>query len=139
MDESYLLAYLLPVPLWGCAVSVAAPRGDKSGVVSVFRMKEYTVVTIPCFEDGFLLPLRDRSCLVERRLGVVSFSGGINVERLEVDCPSGCAILLAQMTFRWHHMTGSPIGMGSSTPSFTTPSRPALTSSCQWRGIGMGE
>ena len=95
MDESYLLANLLPVPLWGCAVSVAAPRGDKSGVVSVFRMKEYTVVTIPCFEDGFLLPLRDRSCLVERRLGVVSFSGGMNVERLEVDCPSGCAILLA--------------------------------------------
>ena len=51
----------------------------------------------------------------------------------------GVPFFLAQMTFQWHHVTGSPIGMGSSTPSFTTPSRPALTSSCQCRGTGMGE
>ena len=70
-----------------------APRSDKSGVVSVVRVKGYTVVAIPCVEDGFLLPLRDRSRLVEGRLGVVCLSGGMDVERLEVDCPSGRAIL----------------------------------------------
>ena len=56
-------------------------------------MKGYTVVTVPCIKDSFLLPLRDRSCLVERRLGVMCFSGGMGVERLEVYCPSGRAIL----------------------------------------------
>ena len=51
----------------------------------------------------------------------------------------GVPFFLAQMTIRWHHVTGSPIGTGSSTPSLTSLSRPALTSSCQWRGTGMGE
>ena len=54
-------------------------------------MKGYTVATIPRVEDGF--PLHLRECQVERRLGVVCFSGGMNVERLEVHCPSGRAIL----------------------------------------------
>ena len=51
----------------------------------------------------------------------------------------GVSFFLAQMTMRWHHVTGSSIGTGSSTPSLTSLSRPALTSSCQWRGTGMGE
>ena len=51
----------------------------------------------------------------------------------------GVPFFFAQMTMRWHHVTGSPIGTGSSTPNLTSLSRPALTSSCQWRGTGMGE
>ena len=53
------------VALRGRAISVAAPRGDKRGVVSVVGVEWYAVVTIPCVKDGFLLPLRDRSYLVE--------------------------------------------------------------------------
>ena len=51
----------------------------------------------------------------------------------------GVPFFLAHMTIRWHHVTGSPIGTGSSTPSLTSLSRPALTLSCQWRGTGIGE
>ena len=35
-------------------------------------------------------------------------------------------------------MTGSPTGTGSRTPSETSWSSPALTSSCQWSGTGIG-
>ena len=51
------------------------------------------MVSIPCVKDGFLLSLRDRPCLVERGLGMVCFSGGMMVEGLEVNRPSGRAIL----------------------------------------------
>ena len=46
-------------------ISVVAPWGDKRGVVSVVGVEWYAVVTVPCVEDSFLLPLRDRSGLVE--------------------------------------------------------------------------
>ena len=46
----------------------------------------------------------------------------------------GLPFFLAQMTMRWHHLTGSPTGTGSRMPNSTSRSRPALTSSCQWRG-----
>ena len=39
---------------------------------------------------------------------------------------------------RWHHVTGAPIGTCSRTPSRTSLSKPALTSSCQCNGTGMG-
>ena len=51
----------------------------------------------------------------------------------------GVPFYLAQMTMRWHHVTGSPIGTSSKTPSLTSRSRPALTASCQCKGTGMGE
>ena len=51
----------------------------------------------------------------------------------------GVPFCLAQMTMRWHHVTGSPIGTGSKTPSLTSRSRPTLTASCQCKGTGMGE
>ena len=43
------------------------------------------------------------------------------------------------LTSLWHHVTGSPLGTGSMTPSLTSLSSPALTSSCQCNGTGMGE
>ena len=46
---------------------------------------------------------------------------------------------LAHVTMRWHHVTGSPTGTCSRTPSLTSRSRPSFTSSCQWRGTGIGE
>ena len=43
--------------MWGSAVSVATPRGDEGGVVSIIGVEGYTVVTIPCIEDeGPILP-----------------------------------------------------------------------------------
>ena len=80
------------------------------------------MVPIPCIEDSLLLSLRDRSGLVEWRL-----SGWKSIVLL------GVPFCLAQITMRWHHVTGSP------TPSLTSLSRPALTVSCQWRGTGIGE
>ena len=40
-------------------------RGDEGGEMSVFGVKGYTVVAVPCVNDGFLLPLRDGFGLVE--------------------------------------------------------------------------
>ena len=50
----------------------------------------------------------------------------------------GFPFFFAHTTMRWHHVTGSPTGTGSSTPSLTSRSSPALTSSCQWIGTGIG-
>ncbi len=34
----------------------------------------------------------------------------------------GLPFFLAQITMRWHHVTGSPMGTGSRTPSLTSRS-----------------
>ena len=52
------------VALWGCAILVATPWGDESGEVSGIKVKGYTMVTIPCVEDGFFLSLGDQLCLM---------------------------------------------------------------------------
>ncbi len=49
-----------------CAVSVATPRCDEGCIVSVFRVEGYTVISIPCIEYRFFLPLGDISCLLVR-------------------------------------------------------------------------
>ena len=63
---------------------------------------------------------------MEWALHVMGFTRGVKVKGLEDDCASG------------HHVTGSPTGTSSSTPSEMSWSRPALISSCQWSGTGIG-
>ena len=72
---------------------------------------------------------------MEWALRMMSFTCGMDVKRLKVDSAAGLAIYT---TMRWHHVTGSPTGIGSSTPSETSWSSPALTSSCQWSGTSIG-
>ena len=74
--------------------------------------------------------------LMEWRLGVVCFPSRMCVEWLKVDGPSRFAVIFG--TYHRHQVTGSPIGTCSSTPSLTSLSSPALTSSCQCRGTGIG-
>ena len=69
----------------------------------------------------------------------MSFSGCMQVERLEIDGPSWFAIFLAQITIQRQQVTGSPIVTGDSTTSLTTLSSPAFMSSYQWKGTGIGE
>ena len=45
----------------------------------------------------------------------------------------------AVTTIRLHHFTGSLTGTGSSTPSFTSLSRPCFTSDSQWIGTVLGD
>lgn len=51
------------------------------------------------------------------------------------DLPS----FFAHITILWHHVTGSPMGRCSISPSRTSWSSHALTSSCQCIGKGTGE
>ena len=104
----------------------------------VVWVKGNTVVAVPTVKDSLLSAAGYGTCLMEWAVRVVSFAFGMEIECLEIHCLSGFAIFLAQITMRWHQITGSPTGTGSRTPNETSWSRPACTSLCQWSGTGMG-
>ena len=97
-------------------------------------MKGNAVVAIPAVKDGLFGVTWNRTCLMEWALRVMSFTCGL--ERLEINCVAGLA--MAHTTMWWHHVTGPPTGTGSRTPSDMSWSSPALTSSCQLSGTGIG-
>ena len=84
--------------------------------MSVFFTDGHAMVAIPGIKHGFLHVAGRSSCLEEWGLGVMGFPCGM----------------------RWHHVTGSPIGTGSSMPNATSRSISAFTHSCQWMGTGTG-
>ncbi len=97
------------------------------------------MIPIPRIENGLFLAPRDRPCLVEGRLGVVSLPRHMTVEGLQVDCPPQGAIFLRADD---HPMApgdrgANAMGTFSSTPSATSLSRPGLATGVAL-GLGCG-
>ena len=97
------------------------------------------MVAVPCIKYGLLRMRGNGAGLVEGRLRMVSLPGGVPVELLEVDSPPEGPVLLGADD---HSVAPSvrvvPRGTCSKTPRRTSLSKPALTPSCQWMGIGIG-
>ncbi len=66
--------------------------------MAIFLADWHAVVAIPCIKNRFYLDMWYRSSLVEWQLGVMGFSDGVFVERLEVQ--TGFSILFGAD----HHM-----------------------------------
>ena len=114
-------------------VPVSALWSDESGVVAILLVNGNAVVSIPGIEDGLFGVGGHQSGLMKGRLCVICvLRGWISI--VLRDFP----FFFAHITFRWHHMTGSPIGTCLMTPRRTSLSRPALTSSFQWIGTCIG-
>ena len=102
----------------------------------IVLMKGNAVVAIPAVKDVLFGVAWNRMCLMEWALRVMSFMCGVEVKRLEINYAAGLA--MAHTTMWWHHVMGPPTITVSRTPSNTSWSSPALTSSCQWSGTGIG-
>ena len=65
-------------------VSVAPPRGDKRGQVSICFVKSNAVIAIPGIEHRFLCVMWHLASLVKGRLCVVRLSSGVLVQGLQI-------------------------------------------------------
>jgi len=82
------------------------------------------VVAILCIEHGFLHLLRDLSRRVKRRLSVMCFSGGMEVDRLEVNGTPGYAVLFGAEDHVVAPCYWFSNGKCSNSPSLTSRSKP---------------
>ena len=97
------------VAIAGCKITlrcstimIATPGGDEGGKMTVIRVEEDTVVSVPGVKYGLLSAMGDGPCLMEGGLGVVGLSGCMEVECLEVHCSARFSILLRA---NYHSMT----------------------------------
>ena len=82
-------------PLRVPSVSVTAPRRDKRGKVAVRLAQRETVVTIPCVRDRLPSALGDGAGLFGRRIADPRLTLTLFVERLTVNCASGCPVMFS--------------------------------------------
>ena len=125
------------VTLGRCFVAVSTPWGYECGEVGIILVEGNAVVANLAVKYGLLCVTGCRAGLMEGALCVVGFSCGVKVKPWKSTVRLGWPFFFAQMTMRWHHVTDSPTGTGSITPSKTSWSSPVLTSSCQWSGTSI--
>ena len=79
------------VSLGGSAITVATPRGDEGGQVTVILVETDTVISIPSVKDCFPGAVGDGLCLV--KWNVMGLSSSMNAQGLEFNCWGRCVIL----------------------------------------------
>ena len=73
------------ISLRGGLIAISSPQCNEGSEVAIFRVEGHGVISVPRVEHCFSCVTWDGSGLVERRLGVVGFSGRVDVQGLKID------------------------------------------------------